>query len=90
VLLACGVATILFLSCSGEVMSGLTTSWAPPDVEPAITRTPSPLDLAKPLMAGLEPMKPASSEPPSSAAISSPPALNVCVVSLVEPSSCWK
>jgi hypothetical protein len=68
-------------------MSGLTTSWAPPDVEPAITRTPSPLDLANPLMAGLEPMKPASSEPPSSAAISSPPALNVCVVSFVEPSS---
>ena len=67
VLPACGVAMILPLSCSGEVMSGETTSWAPPEVEPAISRTASPLDLAKALMAGPEPMKPASSEPPSSA-----------------------
>ena len=90
VLPSCGVAMILPLSCSGEVMSGETTSWAPPEVEPAMSRTASPLDLANALMAGLEPMKPASSEPPSSAETSSGPALNVWVVSLVEPSSCWK
>ena len=86
----CGVAMILPLSWSGEVMSGETTSWAPPDVEPAMIRTAWPLDLANALIAGLEPMNPASSEPPSSAETSSPPALNVCVVSFVEPSSAVK
>ena len=34
VLPSCGVAMILPLSWSGEVMSGEVTSWAPPDVEP--------------------------------------------------------
>jgi len=42
--------------------------------------------LAKALIAGLDPMKPASSEPPSSALTSSPPALNCWVISLVPPS----
>ena len=73
VLPACGVAMILPLSCSGEVMSGETTSCAPPEVEPAISRIASPLLFAKALMAGPEPMKPASSEPPSSAETSSGP-----------------
>ena len=41
-------------------------------------------------MAGPEPMKLASREPPSSAFTSSPPALKVCVVSLVLPSSLLK
>ena len=55
-----------------------------------MSRTASPLDLANALIAGLEPMNPASSEPPSSAETSSPPALNVWVVSFVEPSSLAK
>ena len=87
---ACGVATILPLSCSGEVMSGETTSCAPPEVEPATSRTASPLLFANALIAGPEPMKPASRELPSSAETSSGPALKVWVVSFVEPSSCWK
>lgn len=40
----CGVASSLPFSCAGEVIPGLTTSAAPPEVEPAITRIPSPLD----------------------------------------------
>ena len=69
-------------------MSGETTSCAPPEVEPATSRTASPLDFANALIAGPEPMKPASSELPSSAETSSGPALKVWVVSFVEPSSC--
>ena len=57
----------LALEVSGVVMSGETTSCAPPEVAPAISRTASPLLFAKALIAGPEPMKPASSEPPSSA-----------------------
>ena len=83
----CGVARVLPLSWAGLVISGLTTSWAPPAVAPAISRTACPSDLAKALMAGPEPTKVASSEPPSSAFTASPPALKVCVVSLVLPSS---
>ena len=49
---ACGVAMILPLSCSGEVMSGETTSCAPPEVEPAISRRASPLLFANALIAG--------------------------------------
>jgi hypothetical protein len=56
VLPSCGVAIVLPLSCSGLVMSGLTTSCAPPSVAPATSRTASPSDLAKALIAGPDPM----------------------------------
>ena len=81
---------ILALERLGRGDAGETTSCAPPEVEPAISRTASPLLFANALIAGPEPMKPASRELPSSAETSSGPALKVCVVSFVEPSSCWK
>lgn len=87
VLPSCGVAMIVPLSCSGEVMSGLVTSWAPAEVEPATRRTASPFDLVKALIAGPEPMNATSIEPPSRALTWSGPALKVWVVSFVLPSS---
>ena len=41
-----GVAMLLPLRSAALVMSGLTTRNAPPDVEPEMTRTALPLDLA--------------------------------------------
>ena len=56
VLPSCGVAIVLPRSCSGVVMSGLTTNWAPPAVAPEMSRTASPFDLANALIDGPEPM----------------------------------
>jgi hypothetical protein len=66
------------------VISGFTTSCAPPETEPE-TSWMAPLDLVKALIAGPEPMNATSSELPSSALTSSGPALKVWVVSFVEP-----
>ena len=51
-----GLAIFLPLRSAALVISGLTTRNAPPEVEPEITRTASPLVLANMLIAGLGPM----------------------------------
>ena len=51
-----GLAIFLPLRSAAEVISGLTTRNAPPDVEPEMTRTASPLVFANALMAGFGPM----------------------------------
>ena len=71
------------LSAAAVSIPGLATSWAPPEVAPARSRTASPPDLAKALIAGPEPMNVMSSELPSSAPTASVPSLKVWVVSLV-------
>ena len=59
-------------------MPSATTSEAPPDVVPETMRKAAPLDWAKPLIAGLGPMKLASRLPANSASTTSVPELNVC------------
>ena len=71
------VAMILPIRSWDVSMPSRTTSWAPPDVAPEINRSASPSDSVKPLIVGPGPMNPMSIEPPSSAPISSGPALNV-------------
>ncbi len=56
VLPSCGVASFLPTRSAGVVISGCTTSAAPPDVAPATMRIASPSDFAKALMAGFGPM----------------------------------
>ncbi len=56
VLPSCGVAIFLPLRSAAELMSGLTTSATPPDAEPEITRTASPLDLECAFTVGFGPM----------------------------------
>ena len=56
VLPSCGVASFLPRRSAADVISGLTTRNAPPDVAPAMIRIASPFDLAKALIAGLGPM----------------------------------
>jgi hypothetical protein len=85
VLPVCGVAMRLPRSCSTLVISGFTTSAAPPEVAPATMRSASPLLLTKALMAGLGPMYVASIAPANSASTAAGPALKVCVVSFVPP-----
>ena len=60
-------------------MLGLTTSNAPPEVEPAMTRIASPWDWTKALVVGLGPTNVASIELERIAVMASPPALKVCV-----------
>src|SRR5207302_8003244 len=76
---SCGSAIYLLLSCAGEVMLGLTTSSAPPEVAPAMTRIAEPCDWTNALVVGLGPTKVASTEPDRMAVTASPPALNVWV-----------
>ena len=77
------MAIFLPSSCSGLVISGLVTRNAPPDVDPPTMRSASPSDWAKPLMAGLGPMKLASMASAKSASIASGPALKVFEASSV-------
>jgi hypothetical protein len=49
------VAIFLPLRAAADVMSGLTTRDAPPEVAPAMIRIASPFDLVKALIAGLGP-----------------------------------
>src|SRR3954470_15031559 len=78
-----GEASFLPLSCAGVVMSGRTTSAAPPDVAPAMMRIAWPLLFTKALMAGFGPRYAASRAPPNSASTAAGPALNTCVLSVV-------
>src|SRR5712691_6869019 len=60
---------------AADVISGLTTRYAPPDVAPAMIRIAAPLDLAKALIAGFGPMNVASIAPFRSASDAAGPAL---------------
>ena len=56
VLPSCGVATFSPFRSSAEVISGVVTRKAPPDVDPDTMRIASPLDWANALIAGFGPM----------------------------------
>src|SRR6266550_2444262 len=75
VLPSCGDATVLPRRTAADVISGLTTRYAPPDVAPAMIRIAAPLDLAKALIAGFGPMNVASIAPFRSASDAAGPAL---------------
>ena len=72
-----GVATFWPFRSAAELMVGLTTSEAPPEVAPATMRRASPFDFTKPLMVGLGPMKVASMAPENRASVAAPPALKI-------------
>src|SRR5207248_2074125 len=55
VLPSCGDASFLPLRSAALLIDGFTTSPAPPDVAPAMSRTAWPLDFWKALIAGLGP-----------------------------------
>ena len=76
---------------SGEVISELTTSAAPPLVVPLTIRRASPFDWAYPLMAGLGPMKLMSMASANIASTASVPVLKVAVsMATSSPRASWK
>ena len=79
---SCGSAIFLPFSAAMELMPGLTTSCAPPEVEPAMTRIAWPCDCANALVVGFGPTKVTSIELERMAVTASPPALNAWVSSV--------
>src|SRR5439155_16382531 len=74
-----GEATFLPLRSDAVAIARLTTSDAPPDVEPATIRTAFPPDRWNALIAGFGPTNVASRAPEKMASTAAGPALNVWV-----------